>query len=153
MKSLTRKQLANKIANILNNFDKEKFTATVWDKGEKMRIYVKDDGYTNARDRGFIYVTKDGYVGFEELKARTESIAIDLVKPFLEDIKIEEPTQLPGGVRRLTDSEVREEIANLEKEQEEAGAVSWNYKKSERALDAMYGRGGWDQRDLEDYEG
>jgi len=128
---MTRSQLAKKIASDLD------CTTKVWEKGGKVRVYLSHRG----KDYGFVEVTDQG-LEFALTGYGNNAYGSDIRKS-AEGIKINEPPAVIGDVRRLT----TEEADQL--------AASRNPKTNdtERALNAMYGRGGWDRWDREDYEG
>lgn len=129
---MTRKQLADKIASELD------CTAKVWAKGDKVRVYLSHRG----KDYGFIEIQKNGIdwnlTGYGNNAYGRE------IRAAAEGVEISEPQEIIPGVRRLTESEA-DSIANKDKKD--------HRNNTERALDAMYGRGNWDRWDREDYEG
>lgn len=127
---MTRTALANKIAADLD------CTTKVWEKGGKVRVYLSNRG----KDYGFIEITDK--VEFALTGYANNAYGSDIRKS-AEGIEINEPLALIGGVRRLTTEEA------------DLLAVTHQPKSNntEHALNAMYGKGGWDQWDREDYEG
>jgi len=66
-----------------------------------------------------------------------------VIREAIEGIEITEPQEIASGIRRLTTQEA-DQLASTR--QPKLG-------NTERALNAMYGAGGWDRWDREDYEG
>lgn len=136
---ISRSEFAQKIADFFNSSAKGNFVATVWEKGEKIRVYIKDMGYKNstAQAQGFIEITKEG-VAVESLKRNGTANRISggwgsfEVMPY------------SAYAPRLSESEVAAKLAAPRRR---------GSGNSTTALDAMYGVGGWDARDREDYEG
>jgi hypothetical protein len=73
---ITRSDAAKEIAKAVEGFEKEDYECSVWEKGGRCRIYVKDMGYSNARsqDQGFIHINTDGTIGFDNLKGRPRGV-------------------------------------------------------------------------------
>jgi hypothetical protein len=132
----------SKYAEIIAAYYKENgLAATVWDKsrdGGKIRVYIKDLSYSSsrARDQGFIEINFNGSVS-ECLK--NNSKAGSLYQGWGEYQVIPYSAHAP----RTTAGEV---IEKFNQKPQRRGST-------EKALDAMHGRGNWDRWDLEDYEG
>lgn len=128
---MTRSQLAKKIASDLD------CTTKVWDKSGKVRVYLSHRG----KDYGFVEVTAQG-LEFALTGYANNAYGSDIRKS-AEGIEINEPSAVVGDVRRLTTQEADQLAASR----------SPKADNTERALNAMYGKGGWDRWDREDYEG
>ncbi|MEY3303742.1 MAG: hypothetical protein RLZZ139_2115 [Cyanobacteriota bacterium] len=131
MTQMTRSQLAKKIAADLD------CTTKIWEKGGKVRVYLSHRG----KDYGFVEITAKG-VEFALTGYANNAYGSD-IRNSAEGIEINEPSAVVGDVRRLT-SEEADQLAATSR-----GKAN----DTERALNAMYGRGGWDRWDREDYEG
>jgi hypothetical protein len=128
---LSREKLAAKIANELT------CTARVWAKSGKVRVYLSHRG----KDYGYVSVTNDGVeyalTGYAnntyggEIRKAAEGVNI-----------IPDHHEMEVGQRLSPD---QADILARQKRDCRSGTA--------KALDAMYGRGGWDDRDREDYEG
>jgi len=127
---MSRSQLAVKIGGDLD------CTTKVWEKGGKVRVYLSHRG----KDYGFIEVTTKG-IEFS-LTGYANNAYGRTIRESVEGIKINEPSAIIGDVRRLTTQEA-----------DALAAASSRQDNTERALNAMYGKGGWDRWDREDYEG
>lgn len=118
------------------------YRASVWSKNGEMRIYLKDTSYTNPKDAGFILVSLEK--GITTYFSR--SISIDLEKTIQEakallNVSIND---LVAHVKYRNPDQVKAAIAQGE-----------NVSGEEiiNSLDVLYGVGGWDSRDREDFEG
>lgn len=129
---MTREQLARKIA------DEISCTAKVWAKGEKVRVYLSHKG----KDYGFVEIKKDGVDW--SLTSYGNNTYGGEIRSIVKGIEINEPDSVIPGTRRLTADEVDALAAAPRKDHRD---------DTTKALDAMYGRGGWDRWDREDYEG
>lgn len=87
---ISRKEAAEKIGLALEADDRENFEARVWvtQDSEKVRIYVRDLGYTNAQDRGFIAVLESGEI--ESHLLRNSGYAFDVAREALKGFVVEE---------------------------------------------------------------
>jgi hypothetical protein len=129
---MTREELAEKIASSLD------CTAKVWSKGGKVRVYLSHRG----KEYGFVSVNADG-VEFS-LTGYASNAYGSTIRDAATGIVVDEPNEVIPGVRRLTQSEVDAALSAPRRDHED---------DTEKALNAMYGRGGWDRWDREDYEG
>lgn len=130
---MTRKQLAEKIANNLD------CTSKVWAKSNKVRVYLSHRG----KDYGFVEITANGVDW--NLTSYANNAYGSAIRDSVEGIQILEPQEVIPGTRRLTESEAQLLAAQ--------SSSADNRSDTEKALDAMYGKGGWDRWDREDYEG
>lgn len=129
---MTREQLANRIAVGLD------CTAKVWAKNDKVRVYLSHRG----KDYGFVAVVNNGIEW--SLTGYAKNTYGSAIRKAVEGIEISEPQEVVPKVRRLTQSEADALASSPRKD---------HRGDTEKALDAMYGRGGWDRWDREDYEG
>lgn len=123
MSAISRKDAAEKIKLSLESDTREKFDAKVWASDGKVRVYVRDLGYTNAQDRGFIAVLKNG--DLESHLERNSRYAFEVAKDAIKGIQI-----------------IEAEVSDSAKLTPEERAV--------RNLNSRFGEGNWDQRDFED---
>lgn len=128
---MTRKELAQKIADAVD------CTAKVWEKDGKIRVYLSHRG----KDYGHVAVTVKG--AEFALTGYANNCYGRVIREAIEGIEITEPQEIASGIRRLTTQEA-DQLASTR--QPKLG-------NTERALNAMYGAGGWDRWDREDYEG
>lgn len=144
MRKRTKLQLANRIAQAINSSDKGDMGANVWHKGTNIRIYViRHDVSKKDQDCGFIAVTKAGIESKVKRSLWVESIAFE-VAANTEIIDDDPVSVIPS---RLSSKEA-EAIVNLPRSSPHS-----EYDEAAAGLDRMYGKGGWDDRDLEDYWG
>lgn len=73
---ITRSEAAKAIAAAIQKFEKEKYECSVWEKGGRCRIYIKDMGYRNprAQDQGFVHINTDGTLGFNNLTGHPRGV-------------------------------------------------------------------------------
>jgi hypothetical protein len=128
---LSREKLAAKIAAELT------CTAKVWSKSGKVRVYLSHRG----KDYGYVSVTNEGLeyalTGYGNNTYGSE------IREAAEGVNII-PDHHEMGVGQRLSPEQADILARQKQEYRD---------DTTKALDAMYGRGGWDDRDREDYEG
>lgn len=133
-------EVGEKVASYLNQI--QGYRASTWNKNGEMRIYLKDVSYINPKNAGYIKVDSEG-----EIKTYfTRAIAAELVAVIerLQQIIRVASNDLIAVSKSRTPDQIQAAI--------KAG-VEVSYQEISHALDAMYGRGGWDDRDREDFEG
>lgn len=141
MAKITRSEAAKLIKSALETDEKENYSVTVWEKGGKVRCYLKDLGYTNKQDRGFFAFNSDGTPHWAGLERGTGH-AIEVIKSVLADLEV-----LPDSDSLLPQRISQEEADKL------ASRPRHRQESAEKALDRIYGKGNWDKWDREDYEG
>jgi hypothetical protein len=129
----TKKELAQKIADAVD------CTAKVWVKEDKVRVYLSHRG----KDYGFVAVTAKG--AEFSLTGYGNNTYKRLIREAIEGIEISEPQEIASGIRRLTLQEADQLASSRQPKSDNTN--------TEHALNAMYGKGGWDRWDREDYEG
>lgn len=131
---MTRIQLAKKIASELE------CTTKVWAKDSHVRVYLSHRG----KSYGYVAINSDG-IGWA-LTGYANNTYGSVISKVAEGVVISEPKEVVPGVRRLTQSEA-DALASAPRKKNYRG------RSTTEALDAMYGRGNWDQWDRKDYEG
>lgn len=118
------------------------YSASTWSKNGEMRIYLKDISYTNPKDAGYVRVSPDGEIKTNFIRSVSEELhsAIAKLKSL---IKISQ-NDLTATPRRRSPDEIKAAITAGE---------NVDYEEIAGALDAIYGKGKWDDRDREDFEG
>ena len=141
VEKITRSEAAKQVAKAIEAYSREEYECSIWEKGGRCRIYVKDMGYSNAQaqDQGFVHINTDGTIGFDNLKGRPRGV-------------VESVQEL--SLQIAEDAEAADAIAQPYKQQPQTIQESWAAYNA--ANPAGYNRrtGSWDSTlDRDDYEG
>ena len=141
---ITRSEAAKQVAKAIEAYSREEYECSIWEKGGRCRIYVKDMGYKNAsaQDQGFVHINTDGTIGFDNLKGRPRGV-VESVQAL--------------SLQIAEDAEAAEAIAQPYKQQtQQPQTIQESWAAYHKANPAGYNRraGSWDSTlDRDDYEG
>ncbi len=108
MTTYSREDAASLIKQHLEGIEKEQYQVNIWLKEGRVRLYVKDLAFRNAKDKGFFAFNTDGTAFYDGLSGSGSGQIADEIRKILKDIKV------------LPDKEAKQKILSSKKAYKEA---------------------------------